>query len=159
MFALFWIQTSNLSYLITGIKLPVLKMHSFHFLIYLGYAEGVSFETWIYEFLSGSYLTDEEFQASYSLIIVVSSLGHSISCQIHCQASFVIGLTKTNLRLSFMTAHRLSCMPCPTRRCGMTLFSPRCHSWCCEPFPNAYLVISFKIPGNVHFISWSWLGS
>lgn len=153
MFVLFLIQTTNLSYLIIGMKLSALKKYSFLlFLIYLGYAEGVPSETWVYEFLSDPYLTDEEFQAGYSLIVVVSNLNPSISCQIHCQASFVIGLGKTNLGLSFMTAHRLSWMPCPVRRRGMPPFFTRCHSWCREPFLNSYLVISFQLLGNVRCI-------
>lgn len=127
-------------------------LFSFNFLINLGYAEGVPSETWVYEFLVDPYLTDEEFQAGYSLIVVVSHLTPSISCQIHCQASFVIGLGKTNLGLSFMTAHRLSWMPCPVRRRGMPPFFTRCHSWCHEPFLNSYLVISFQLLGNVSCI-------
>lgn len=51
---LFLTQTTNLFYFSVGINVTVLIIHSFHFFIWLGYAEGVPSETWIYSSFHGS---------------------------------------------------------------------------------------------------------
>lgn len=161
-FRCFVCNSNNTSFLFKhGNQLTSLNnfLFSFSFFFYLGYAEGVPSETWIYSFFSGFHYTNKAFQVGYSFIVVISSLTHSISWQMLCPAFFVIGLIKAQLGLSSRAVHRLSCVPCPERRRGMSLFRPSCHFWCCEPFPNSYLVTSFPLPGRACFTSWTWLGS